>query len=131
MIKATKTKQLIFSLPNKIGLLAEVAAAITAAGINIEAFSVYEKGYGYFMMVTDNNAKAKKMLAKMGAEVHLEDVISLEVSNTVGQLAKIAKIIAAAGLDIHFIYGCPAKGRNAVLILKTENDSKALKLINS
>ena len=131
MAKATKAKQLIFSLPNRIGLLAKVAAAITEAGMNIEALCVYEKGYGYFMMVTDNNAKAKKVLTKMGAKVYMEDVISLEVSNKVGQLEKVTKIIADAGLDIHFIYGCPAKNKAVVLILKTEDDNKALKLINA
>ena len=131
MAKATKTKQLIFSLPNRIGLLAEVVTAITEAEMNIEALCVYEKVYGYFMMVTNNNTKAKKILTKMGAEVHMEDIISLELSNKVGQLEKVTKIIADAGLDIHFIYGCPAKNKAAVLILKTENDNKALKLINA
>jgi hypothetical protein len=130
MAKAVKSKQLIFSLPNRIGLLAEVAAALAAAKVNIEAVCAYERGYGYFMMVTDNTTKAKKVISGMGAEVLVEDVMILEVPNRVGQLEKVSKQIATAGIDIHFVYGSPGKGKTAVLVLKTGNDKKALKLIN-
>jgi hypothetical protein len=130
MATAVKAKQLIFSLPNKIGLLSEVAAALAAAKVNIEALCAYERGYGYFMMVTDNNAKAKKVIAQMGAEVHIEDVLALALPNKVGQLEKVSKKIADAGIDIHFIYGCPGKGKAASLVLKTGSDRKALKIIN-
>jgi hypothetical protein len=129
MAKAVKSKQLIFSLPNKVGLLSEVASAIAAANVNIEAVCAYERGYGYFMMVTDNNTKAKKVLSKMGAEVHVEDVLSVEVPNKVGQLEKVAKKIAEAGIDIHFVYGSPGKGKTATLVLKTANDRKTAKVI--
>ncbi len=129
MAKAVKAKQLIFSLPNKIGLLSEVATAIAAANVNIEAVCAYERGYGYFMMVTDNNAKAKRVLSKMGAEVHVEDVLFFEVPNNVGQLEKVAKKIADAGIDIHFVYGSPGKGKTASLVLKTANDRKTAKVI--
>jgi hypothetical protein len=129
MAKAVKAKQLIFSLPNKVGLLSEVASAIAAANVNIEAVCAYERGYGYFMMVTDNNTKAKKVLSKMGAEVHVEDVLSVEVPNKVGQLEKVAKKIAEAGIDIHFVYGSPGKGKTATLVLKTANDRKTAKVI--
>lgn len=130
MAKAVKTKQLIFSLANKIGLLSEVATAIAAAKVNIEALCAYERGYGYFMMVTDNTAKAKKVITQMGAEVHVEDVIALEVPNKVGQLEKISKQIADARIGIHFIYGSPGKGKTAILVLKTGNDKKTLKVVN-
>ena len=130
MAKARHVKQLSFSLPNKIGLLAEVTAALAKAKINIEAICAYERGYGFFMMITNSIAKAKKVLAKMGAVVHEEDVITVEVPNKVGQLEKISKAVADAGIDIMFVYGSPGKGRTATLVLKTANDKKALKLVS-
>ena len=99
MAKARKVKQLSFSLPNKIGLLAEVAAALAKAKINIEAICAYERGYGFFMMTTNRHAKAKKVITRLGTVVHEEDVIAVEVPNRVGQLEKISKIIADAGSD--------------------------------
>ena len=100
MAKAVKAKQLIFSLPNKIGLLSEVATAIAAANVNIEAVCAYERGYGYFMMVTDNNAKAKRILSKMGAEVHVEDVLSLEVSRSQTRKSPVSALSARSWLNL-------------------------------
>jgi hypothetical protein len=130
MAKARKVKQLSFSLPNKIGLLAEVTGAIAAADVNIEAICAYERGYGFFMMVTDNHTKAKNVITKMEGVVHLEDVIAVELPNKVGQLEKVMKKVAKAGIDTLFVYGSPGDGKNGVMVLKTANDRKAMKLLN-
>jgi len=130
MAKAKKVKQLSFSLPNKIGLLAEVTEALAAANVNVESICAYERGYGFFMMVTDNHTKAKKVIEKMGGMVHLEDVLAVDLPNKVGQLEKVTKAVAKAGIDIHFVYGSPADGKKGIMILKTAHDNKALKLIN-
>ena len=132
MAEAKKLKQLSFSLPNKVGLLAQVASAVSQAKVNIEAICAYEMDYkGYFMMVTDNNAKAKKVLAKMGANVEVEDVLIVTVPNKVGQLQKLAKQIADAGVDIYYAYGSPGAVKTTCLVFKTANDTKALKAINA
>jgi hypothetical protein len=129
MTKARKLKQLSFTLPDRIGLLSEVAAFITAAKINIEAICAYGMGEeGYFMIVTDNNAKAKKVLSHMGAEVKTEDVIAVEVPNKVGQLQQAARKISDAGVAISYVYGSPVK-QKMTLIFKTANDKKALKAL--
>ena len=129
MTKAMKLKQISFTLPDKIGLLSEVAAFITAAKINIEAICAYGMGEeGRFMIITDNNAKAKKVLSQMGAEVNSEDVIAVEVPNKIGQLQQTARKISDAGIDIAYVYGSPVKNK-MTLIFKTANDKKALKAL--
>ena len=129
MANVVKLKQLSFTLPDKIGLLSEVTAFITAAKINIEAICAYGMGdEGYFMIITDNNAKAKKVIANMGAEVKTEDVIAVEVPNKMGQLQQVTKKISDAGIDISYIYGSPVK-QKMTLIFKTTNDKKALKAL--
>jgi hypothetical protein len=129
MTKATKLKQLSFTLPDRIGLLSEVTAFITAAKINIEAICVYGMGdEGHFMIITDNNAKAKKVVSNMGAEVKTEDVIAVEVPNKIGQLQQTARKISDAGIDIFFVYGSPVK-QKMTLIFKTADDKKALKAL--
>jgi hypothetical protein len=130
MVKAIKAKQLSFSLPSKIGLLSEVSALITSAKINIEAICAYEMSeQGFFMLMTDNHIKTKKILSHMGAEVSVEDIISVELPNKIGELQKVAKKISDAGIDISYIYGSPVKGK-MTLIVKTANDKKALKALN-
>lgn len=129
MIKTMKLKQLSFILPDKIGLLAEVTAFLTAAKINIEAISAYGMGKnGHYMIITDNHNKAKKVLSQMGAEVKSEDVIAVEVPNKVGQLQQAARKISDAGIDITYVYGSPVK-QKMTLIFKTANDKKALKVL--
>jgi len=130
MAKASKVKQLFFTLPNNVGLLMEITEALAKAKINVEAICAYawEELEASFMIVTDNNTKAKNVLSKMGAKVELEEVLALEVPNKVGELHKATKKIAFAGIDIYYLYGSPAKGK-MTLILKTENDKKALKAL--
>jgi hypothetical protein len=84
---------------------------------------------GSFMIVTDNNAKAKKVIAQMGAEVKVEDVIAVEMPNKVGQLRQTAKQISDAGIDVQYIYGSPVKGKMTVIV-KTANDKRAIKALN-
>jgi len=129
MAKAMKMKQLSFSLPNRIGLLSELSSFLTAAKINIEAICAYGMGdEGYFMIVTDNNSKAKKVISQMGAEVKVEDVLAAEVPNKVGQLREVAKKISDADVDVHFVYGSPVKGK-MTLIFKTADDKRVLKAL--
>jgi hypothetical protein len=129
MAKAMRIKQLSFSLPNRIGLLSELSSFLTAAKINIEAICAYGMGdEGHFMIVTDNNAKAKKVIAQMGAEVKVEEVIAAEMANKVGQLRQAAKQISDAGVDIHYVYGSPVKKKMTV-IFKTADNKKALKAL--
>jgi len=130
MAKASKVKQLFFSLPNNVGLLMEITEVLAKAKINVEAICAYawEELEASFMIVTDNNTKAKNVLSKMGAKVELEEVLALEVPNKVGELHKATKKIAFAGIDIYYLYGSPAKGK-MTLIFKTENDKKALKAL--
>jgi len=111
-------------------LLMEVTEALAKAKINVEAICAYawEELNASFMVVTDNNTKAKNVLSRMGAKVELEEVLALEVPNKVGELHKATKKIAFAGIDIYYLYGSPAKGK-MTLILKTENDKKALKAL--
>jgi len=85
---------------------------------------------GVFMLVTDNNAKAKKILSAMGAEITSEEIITIEMPNKLGELQKVAKKISDAGIDITYIYGSPVKGK-MTLVLKTANDKKALKVLNA
>ena len=129
MAKATKVKQLRFSLPSRVGLLSEVTSFITAAKVNIEGICAYEMGeQGFFMLITDNNAKAKKILAALGADIAADEVITVEMPNKLGELQKVAKKISDAGVDITYIYGSPVKGKMTVVV-KTADDRKALKAL--
>lgn len=131
MAKARKSKQLSFTMPNRIGLLSEVSTAIAGAKVNINAICAYGmEDKAYFMLATDNNAKAKKALGPSGVEVREDDVISVDMPNKVGELQKVAKKIADAGIDINYMYGTAGTGKSSICIFKTADDKKAIKVIN-
>ena len=128
-IKVYKLEQLSFMLPDRIGLLSEVTAFITAASINIEAICAYGMGDdGHFMIITDNNSKAKKVITNMGAEVETEAVVAVEVPNKIGQLQQIARKISDANIDITFIYGSPVQEK-MTLICRTADEEKAMQAL--
>lgn len=129
-IKVTKAKQIGFSLPNKVGLMAEVAEALAAAKVNIEAICAYEmEDEGYFMLITDDATKAKRALSKLSKEIISDDVFYVEVPNKPGQLEAVSRKLSDAGIDVQYIYGSPGKARTAVMVFKTDNDRKAMKAL--
>jgi hypothetical protein len=83
----------------------------------------------YFMLATNNNAKARRALAKLKAKTKEDDVIAVEMPNRVGQLKKAASKIADAGINIQYMYGTVGTGKTSVCIFKTANDKKALKVL--
>ncbi|MEW6675632.1 MAG: ACT domain-containing protein [Nitrospirota bacterium] len=131
MARAEKLKQLSFTMPNRVGLLSEVSTAIAGAKVNINAICAYVmEDKAYFMLSTDSNAKAKKALGSLGVEIKEEDVIAVEMPNRVGELQKVAKKIADAGIDINYMYGTAGAGKSSTCVFKTVDDKKALRVIN-
>ena len=131
MAKAKKSKQLSFEMSNKVGLLSEITGIVANANVNITAVCAYGMGKkAYFMLLTENNAKAKKTLGASGAKIEEEDVVTVELPNKVGELHKVAKKIADAGVDISYMYGAAGAGKSSICIFKTANDNKAIKAIN-
>ncbi len=129
MLKILKLKQLTFVVPNRVGLLSEVTTFLANGKINIEALCAYGRGpEGVFMLVTDNNAKAKKILTQMGAEVKVEEIIAVELPNKPGQLQRVAKKVSEADVDINYVYVSPAKGKMTV-VFKTADDRKIFKAL--
>jgi len=131
MAKAKMTKQISFMMPNKVGLLAEVSSALTKAKVNITAICAYEMdNQATFMLIVDSNARAKKALSPLGAEIKEGDVMAIEISNKLGELQKVSQKIAAVGIDIYYMYGTAGAGKSPICVFATSDDKKALKVIN-
>lgn len=129
MAKTRKVKEIRLSMPNRVGLLSEVTTAVTNAKVNINAICAYAMENNAFLnLLTSSNAKAKKALSPLGFGIEEKDVLQVELPNKPGELQKIAKRIADAGIDIEFMYATTAGGK-ATCVLKTADDQKAMKVI--
>lgn len=124
MTDARITTQFLARMPARTGLLADVAGAIAAAGVNIEAISAYERdGDGKFLMVTSDNAVAQGALARLDAAVTESSVVVLEMSDEPGALKDAARKIADADVNIQYVYGTARQG-GAILVLQTSDNEK-------
>ena len=130
MPSAMIAKELVASLPARVGLLAEVAAAVRAADINIRAVSAYERdGEGTFLLVTDDNAKAAEALKSMGASPREKSAVLVDVEDRPGALEEAAKTLADAGINIEYVYGASGLVGKARLVISTSDDVRAAGLL--
>ncbi len=131
MAKAKKIKQLLFTMPSRTGLLSEVSAALAGAKVNINSICAYEvENNGRFMLTTDSNARARKALAKLGVEAKEDDVVTVEMPNKAGELQKVSRKIADAGINISYGDGTTGIGKSSTCVFKTSDDAKAIKVVN-
>ncbi len=126
---AKRVKEIYFTAPNKVGVLAKVTQTLKAARVNIiHAVAWTEGAKGHFDMVTNNNAKAKKALAKIGIRAGDCDAVVLTLRNKVGSLDRAAKRLAKAKVNISCISATGAGPRTSV-VLHTTNNAKAARLV--
>ncbi len=131
MAKAVKAALLSFDTEDRPGLLADVTTQLAQAKVNVTAICAYSmENRAYVDMTTDSAPKAKKALAGLGIKAEQEDVIAVEVPNKVGELQKVAKAIADAGINVTYMYGTTSSGRTSTALFSTSDNRKALKAIN-
>ena len=127
MVNAVLDKQLIITVDNKVGTLAEVSSVVSSSGINMIAICAYAvDNKGFIMFVTEDNNRAKELLKVKGYNVREEEVILLSLRNKPGELQAITKKIADAGIDLTFIYGSVEKKRKVSQIVLISENNKAV-----
>ena len=126
------TKQLALFLENRPGTLARVCDAMAAAKINIYAVSSSDTvDHIVVRMVVSDWMKALSVFEEHGTLVVEDDVLMLVGDNKPGSLGKIAHKLAAAKVNIEYCYcATPPDAKKGLLILRTSDQKKALKVLN-
>lgn len=122
--------QLSLALENKPGQVAKVAATLARAKVNIEAISVVDSAeVGVVRLITSSNAKARAALKKAGLNVVQTPVIITKLPNEPGALAKAARKLAAAKVNVEYIYGSAArKGQPSTIVIGVSDIERAAKV---
>ena len=100
-------RDLTIRLENRPGALAEMGEALGSAGVSVEgggAFVINNEGIAHFLFA--DTVAARKALAEKGIEV-LEDrevLVQRLKQDQPGQLGKISRMMAEAGVNIEVIY---------------------------
>jgi hypothetical protein len=100
-------KDLAIALENRPGALAEMGEALGRAGVSIEgggAFVVNGRGVGHFLF--NDGAAARRALEAAGIRVlEVRDVLAQRLDQAEpGQLGKISRRMAKAGVNIEVLY---------------------------
>jgi hypothetical protein len=100
-------KDLAIALDNRPGALAEMGEALGRAGVSVEgggAFVVNGQGVAHFLF--EDGEAAREALEGAGIQVlEVRDVVVLRLNQTEpGQLGKISRSMAEAGVNIEVLY---------------------------
>ena len=125
--------QLALFLNNQPGTLARVCDSLSEANINIYALSTSDTvDHSVVRMVVSDPRRALMIFEERGALVVESDVIMMENSNKPGSLAKVARKLGEAGVNIEYAYcATSSRAKKGLLILRVSNAKKALKTLNS
>ena len=133
MVHADFGRQLMISIHNSVGSLAEVTNAISAYGINFVALCAYAVGEQVAVMfVTEENNEAKRLLQEKGFIVNEEEVILLSLANKPGALQMVTNKLAEAAIDLKLIYGSVEKQSDiSRIVLIADYNLEAMMIIKT
>ena len=125
-------KQLSVFLENTEGRLDEVLKIIAQGGVNLLSASLADTmEYGVLRLISAEPEKAKQILKDAGFAARIDEVIAVVVPDAVGSLAKVIAMIHAAGVNISYIYGLSIDSEGAPIVIKTDDNAKAVNLLNA
>jgi hypothetical protein len=127
------TRQLAVFLENRPGMLARVCDALSAEKINIYAVSSSDTvDHIVVRLVVDQPDRALALFEERGVLVVANEVLMIQSSNKPGSLAMIAHKLAAAKINIEYVYcATPPDAKKGLLILRASDPKKALKILNA
>lgn len=90
---------------NKVGELARVTEALAAKAVNVKAIASESGGAESFLrFVTEDVATTEKALRNAGLKYAPSDILDVSLIDRPGELAKIARRLARAGVNVESIY---------------------------
>lgn len=124
-------KQFTVCLENKPGQLARLCKALARAKVNILAISVVDSvDSGLVRFVAESAAAARKALAKAKINATTRDVLVVTLANEPGGLAEAAGRLAAAGVNIDYVYASTMRQcEEALCVFAVDDNDKAAKVL--
>lgn len=121
-------KQFNVFVEDKLGELARVAEALAQSAINIRGLATDRYGpRPAVKIITDDEVSTRKALARGGFEFEESEVVVVDLIDRPGEIAKVAKRAAKAGVNIGSVFLIGKKDTPAALALGTDDPSKAKK----
>ncbi len=130
MASAKVEKEVLLVCKDGKGVLGKVTRTLAAGKVNIKGLCCWGKaGKARFMIITNNSAKAVRLLKKARYNVKLQNVIVAKLPNRSGAMAKVGEALGKAGVYLDGCYGSVGVEKEAACIFTTKSLKKALTVI--
>ncbi len=97
--------EFVVRLANRPGMLASLTELLGEAGVNIEALAAYGvDGEGVVRLIVDDAAATRRCLADAGIGAEEHQVLDAFLPHRPGELARVARRLADAGVNIDAVY---------------------------
>ncbi len=125
-----RAKALRVNVPDRAGILGEIASALGSKGINVRAMHGYvEKKVGVVCLVVDKLAAANKVLVARGFQPAEEEILETELPDKPGALGEISRRLGDAGVSIRYVFVGPGGARKATVYFAVSDMQRALKAL--
>ena len=123
-------KEFKIFMKHKPGELAKVAETLASRAVNIKAIASESKEDDAFLRVVTNDVNtATKALDEAGITYVQNDILNVFLIDRPGELAKVAKKLGRAKVNIESIYILSQKDGKTELALVVDNMAKADSLL--
>jgi hypothetical protein len=123
-------KQFNVFVENKVGELARVTEALAQNAINIRGLATDRLGpKPAVRVITDDEVSTRRALAKAGMPFEESEVLVVDLIDRPGEIAKVARKAAKAGVNIDSVFLIGKKDTPAALALVTNDSKKAERIL--
>src|SRR3954463_3376937 len=119
-------------LENKPGRLAKICSALAHEKINIQALSVMDTAdRSVLRFVTDDLEPTRRVLTSLGTEFEAGEVLSVQMDNRPGALARVLERLAEEHINIEYAYvSVSGEPGRSLGIFQTSNPKRAQQVLN-
>ena len=95
-------RQFVVQVPNRPGQMADLAEQMAAAGVDLRAIGGGGLGdYGHFILTSADDDAARRVLEEGNWTFIAGESLLAEVDDKPGGMAKLARALADAGVNVH------------------------------
>lgn len=127
------TQQLSIFMENKPGQIVQVTRALAEAGIDIRAMSIADtKDFGIARMIVSDCEKAQAAMREKGFMSSITRVILVGLDDHPGGLGAVTECLAAAGVNIDYVYACiTVIGKSAYIVMHVDDQEEAINVLTN
>ncbi|MEW5945176.1 MAG: amino acid-binding protein [bacterium] len=124
-------KQISINMENTPGKLSTVSELLGKEGVNICAISIAESADSSIVrIICSDPDRALGVLKSKGHAVQIRDVLAVRTPDHPGGLNAMLKPLAAAGVNVDYLYSCLRRIEDdAIIILSVSDMDRSLKVL--